>query len=80
MARDFTNADEGKHVMTADGDMVGTIETVSGGMAHIKPDASLDRSIRQQLGWSEEGADTYELRSDHVDAFSGNEVHLKSNL
>jgi len=80
MARDFTNADEGKHVMTADGDMVGTIEQVSGGMAHVSPDASLDRSIRQKLGWSEEGEATYELRSDHVDQFSGNEVHLKGDI
>lgn len=80
MARDFTNDDEGKHVMTADGDMVGTIESVTGSTAHVKPDKSLSKSIRRRLGWSEEGEDTYELRKSKVDKISGDEVHLKKSL
>jgi hypothetical protein len=80
MARDFTAGDKGKKVMTADGDMVGTIERIAGGNAHVKPDTSLSSSIRNRLGWADEDKSTYRLDKSKVDSFSGDEVHLRKNL
>lgn len=80
MARNFKSEDEGKSVMTADGDMVGTVDRVSGSTAHIKPDNDLSQSIRRRLGWSEEGEDTYELRKSNVDSITNDEIRLKKNL
>jgi hypothetical protein len=79
MARDFSAGDKGKRVMTADGDMVGTIERVSGANAHVKPDTSLSSAIRNRLGWGED-RDTYRLDKSKVDSFSGDEVHLRKNF
>jgi len=78
MPRDFMAEDRGKNVMTADGDMVGTIEDIKGSNAHVKPESSLDQSIRSKLGWTE-GEDVYELKHSAVSQIDDNEVHLKRN-
>lgn len=80
MARNFESKDEGKRVVTADGDMVGMIERASGSSAHVKPDSGLPQSIRRRLGWTEEGEDTYRLQHSKVDRITQDEVHLKKNL
>jgi len=79
MVRDFRRDDEGKMVMTAKGDMVGKIEQVESGRAHIKPHESLGRGTRRKLGWSGE-RETYELRKANVDEITGEEVHLKEDI
>ena len=76
MVREFRTSDEGKTVLTADGDEVGTIEKIEGDMAHVKPKGSLSRSIRRRLGWAED-EDMYEVEHAKVQQISGNEVHLK---
>lgn len=80
MARNFRSSDEGKEVVTADGDVVGTIESVSGSTAHVRPDEDLSRSIRRRLGWTEEGEESYRLRSSQVESFSGDQVQLMEDL
>lgn len=80
MVRNFRDEDEGKRVVTADGDEIGTIEQVSGSMAHVKPASNLSQSVRRRLGWAEEGEDTYELQTSKVDNIASNEIKLKKNL
>lgn len=77
MVREFTAGDEGKTVVTADGDEVGTIEKIDRNMAHVRPDGSLARSIRRRLGWAEEDEDVYEIEHSRVSNISGDEVRLK---
>jgi hypothetical protein len=77
---EFEANHKGRKVMTASGDMVGTITEVAGTKAHIKPDADLSSSIRTKLGWGDEDMDTYELSIDHVDEVSDEGVHLERNL
>lgn len=78
MPRNFRSSDEGKHVVTADGDMVGTIEEASGSNAHVTPDQDLSRSIRRRLGWTEEGEESYQLNKSEVESF-GDQIQLKSS-
>ena len=80
MVRNFESDDEGKRVVTADGDMIGTVERASGSSAHIKPENNLSRSVRRRLGWSEEGEDTYQLRKSKVNSITDDEIQLKENL
>lgn len=80
MVRNFRSEDEGKHVRTSDGDMVGTIDSASGSRAHVRPDEDLSRSTRRRLGWTEEGEETYEIRTSHVEQISDDEVHLKEDF
>jgi len=80
MARNFRPTDEGMKVMSADGDMIGTVENVKGDRAHVRPDGSLATSIRQKLGWEKEGEETYELHSTSVDEFTDDGIRLKRSL
>lgn len=80
MVRDFKSDDKGKEVMTADGDMVGTIDRASGSTAHVKPDRDLSQSIRRRLGWTEEDQESYRLDKSKVDSITDDEVRLKENL
>ncbi|MFC7068767.1 hypothetical protein [Halobaculum lipolyticum] len=79
MTRNFRAEDEGKRVVTADGDEIGTVEQVVGAMAHVRPSGSLSQSVRRRLGWAEE-SDTYELRTSTVDVITSDEIALKRNL
>lgn len=80
MPRDFTSDDEGKSVVSADGDTIGTIEETAGSYAHVKPEGDLSQSIRRRLGWTEEGEEMYRLDKSKVEEFSDDEVHLMRNL
>lgn len=80
MTRQFRAKDQGKHVLTADGDMVGTIDAVKSGRAHVTVDESLSQSVRQKLGWTREGETTYELDSSKVDEIGDDGIHLKRRL
>ena len=76
MDREFESDDEGKHVVTADGDEVGTVETVSGSTAHVKPEGDLSQSVRQRLGWADDDEDVYELESANVESVENDRMIL----
>ena len=80
MVRNFQSGDEGKRVVTADGDTVGTVERASGLSVYIKPENDLSQSVRRRLGWSEEGEDTYRLQKSKVDGITDDEIQLRDNL
>ena len=79
MVRNFKSEDKGKQVMTADGDLIGTVERTSGSAAHIRPDEDLSKSVRRRLGWTEEGKDTYRLQKSKVDRITDDGIHLKDD-
>lgn len=78
MARDFQRSDEGMTVRTADGDDVGTIETVEGNTARVKPETGVSESIRETLGWGSNEHDIYELPHGQVARFDNDGVHLET--
>lgn len=80
MVRDFTSKDEGKRVVSSDGDMIGTVESTSGSTAHIKTNADLPQNTRRRLGLAEEGEETYRLQKSKVDRIVDGEIRLKKNL
>jgi len=81
MVRNFEDSDEGKRVVTADGDEVGMVSRVEETQLHVKPADNLSRGVRRRLGWSEDqNEDEYVLRKSKVDSIAGDEIHLKDNL
>lgn len=80
MVRDFMSEDEGKRVVTADGDTIGMVKSTSGSTAHVTPDEDLSQSIRRRLGWTEEGEETYRLQTSNVDRIDDDEIRLKRNM
>ena len=80
MARNFTPDDEGKRVVTADGDVVGTVDTAAGSSAHVRADENISQSMRRRLGWTEEHQDTFELDQSTIDRITDDEIRLKDTL
>lgn len=78
MVRNFTDSDEGKRVVTADGDEIGMVSRAEGARLHITPSEDLSRSVRRRLGWAED-EDDYVLRKSKVASIAGDEIHLKEN-
>jgi len=80
MARDFRASDKGLKVVTDDGETIGTVEQVSDGEAHVKPDSGLPDSMRDRLGWTAEGEEMYRLDHDTVAEITDTEVRLKGDM
>lgn len=79
MQQEFSKADEGKDVVTHDGETIGRIEQVSGDVAHVTADTGIGGAIRDLLGWTDPNEETFELRASRVESI-GDEVHLKEQL
>lgn len=77
MCAQFTDDDEGKRVVNADGDEIGVIETVKGGSAHVNPDPGITDTIKSRLGWGDSDEETYELDERNVESISDDEVRIE---
>jgi sporulation protein YlmC with PRC-barrel domain len=76
MVRAFKSSDEGKRVVTSDGDNIGKVRRVNGDEAHVRPKGGLADSIRQRLGMGSD-EDMYVLNHDEVDSITDDEIKLK---
>ena len=80
MARDLTNDDRDKDVVTAGGTRVGTVSGVQDGQARVTPatdSGGLTDKIKSMLGWDDSDEDQT-LRNDDVDSVNDDEVRLRS--
>lgn len=76
MCANFTDDDEGKRVVNAEGDEIGIVEKVERGTAHVDPDPGMTDTIKSKLGWGDSDEETYELDADHVESITDDEVQL----
>lgn len=76
MTREFDSSDTGKSVVDANGDPIGTIESVEAGRATVSPDANLGRKTSERLGWNPED-ETHGLDAEQVDSIDTDEVRLR---
>ena len=80
MAHQFTNDDEGKTVVNADGDSIGRVMEIRGNSAYVEPDPGITDSVKSKLGWGDSDEDTYELRDEHVETVTDDEVRIGRSL
>ena len=76
MCATFTDGDEGKPVVNADGEQVGRIHEVRAGDAYVDPDPGVTDTIKSKLGWGDADEETYRLEEDRVESI-GDEVRLQ---
>ena len=74
MTRPVTPSDEGKRVVTPDGDVVGTVVRVDARSVLVRPREELLRGCGSWIAGPWEGFETFELDSDNVVRVSDNEV------
>lgn len=77
MCVNFTDDDEGKRVVNSNGEEIGIVQSVEGGMVHVDPDPGMADSIKSKLGWGDSDEDTYALDEDNVESISDDEVRLR---
>ena len=73
----LSDDDEGKRVVSADGDEVGMVESVEGTTAYVDPDPGITDSIKSKLGWGDADEDTYALSDDDIEAITDDEIRLR---
>lgn len=78
MARNFTDDDRNKDVVTSEGDRIGTVDRVNDDRATIDRDSNADLTdkVKDLLGWDSD--DSNEIRSDHVDSYDDDQIRLRS--
>jgi hypothetical protein len=74
-----TLEDEGKRVIDANGDRLGTVERVEDGTPLVDPDEDVSTMTAVVLGWKGD-EEPYPLGSLHIESVSEEAIHLKSNL
>ncbi|WP_226007696.1 PRC-barrel domain-containing protein [Natrinema salinisoli] len=77
MCASFTDDDEGKRVVNANGEEIGMVKNVSGGTAHIDPDPGMTDTVKSKLGWGDHDEETYPLDDDNVESITDDEIRLQ---
>ena len=70
-------SDEGKTVVNAEGETVGTIVDVDNNTAHVEPNPGLTDELAAELGWGDADEETYQLDNDSVDTVTDDEIRLE---
>lgn len=78
--RVVTDDDEGKQVVNADGERLGTVTEVQAGTAYVDVGPELTDTVRSKLGWGAAEQEDYALQQDLVDVITDDEIRLKSTL
>ncbi|RQG99728.1 PRC-barrel domain containing protein [Natrarchaeobius oligotrophus] len=76
MCAQFTEDDEGKRIVNADGDEVGIVQSVEGGTVHVDPDPGMTDTIKSRLGWGDADEETYRLDEENVESITDDEIQL----
>lgn len=73
---EITTDDEGKRVVSADGEKIGMVTEVRGGMAYVDPDPGMFESVKAKMDWGDAGEDSYPLDGDKIAEVTDDEVRL----
>lgn len=73
---EFTEDDQGKTVVTADGDEIGSVSGVEGRRAYVDPDPGITDRIKSALGWQDVDEEDYALEESQVDTVTDDEIRL----
>ena len=76
MCAHYTDDEEGKRVVTSDGDEIGMVSAVRDGRPHVDPDPGMTDSIKASLGWGDADEETYALDDDRVESVTDDEIRL----
>ncbi|RQH01903.1 PRC-barrel domain containing protein [Natrarchaeobius oligotrophus] len=77
MCAKFTGDDDGKRAVDADGEQIGIVETVEGGVPHADPDPGMTDTIKSKLRWGGSNGETYRLDEQNVESITDDEVRIE---
>lgn len=79
MTASVTAEEEGKPVIDANGERIGTVRRVDDGTALVEPGAEINPTVTRALGWFDE-PDVVPLREQSINTITDSVIHLRSNL
>lgn len=79
MTATVTVDDEGKRVIDANGDRIGTVERVRDGTALVVPRGEVNPTVTRALGWSDD-PEVVPLRPQAIASISESAIRLRANL
>ncbi|PSQ01618.1 hypothetical protein BRC94_03370 [Halobacteriales archaeon QS_5_70_17] len=80
MTAQFTDEEEGKRVVDADGEDIGRVVDVRAGTAYVDPDPGLTDTVRSKLGWGDADEETYALDDSSVESVSDEEIRISRDV
>lgn len=79
MTTDPSVAEEGKDVIDANGDLLGTVKKVERGVTYVDPVEDIDETAARALAWTHD-SDVYSLGTHQIDTITDSTIILCSNL
>lgn len=79
MTANVTTEDEGKPVIDANGERIGTVRAVDDETVLVDPVSGVDPTVTRALGWMED-AGVLPLREQSIDTITESRIRLRSNL
>ena len=76
MPRNLTDDDEGKEVVTSEGEKIGIVKSVDHGTAHVDPDPGMTDELKAKMGWGDRDKNTYQLDSDSIETVTDDDVRI----
>ena len=77
MDETLTEADEGKRVIGPEGEVLGTVDKVDQGVAHVEADAGDYETVKRYLNWEDSENDDYTFQETAVESVSDDEIVLR---
>ncbi|WP_135827035.1 PRC-barrel domain containing protein [Halorussus ruber] len=77
MTDPLTESDEGKRVVSADGELLGEVAKVDQGVAHLEPEEDYD-AIKSYLDWESDEDEGYTFQETAVEEVTDEKVVLKA--
>jgi len=77
MSAHFTDDDEGKRVVNANGEEIGVVQNVSSGTVHVDLSPGITDTIKSKLGWGDQDEESYPLDEDKVETITDDEVRVQ---
>lgn len=77
MEQTLTEDDEGKRVVGPEGEVLGIVDKVDHGVAHVEPDAGDYESVKRYLNWEDSETDDYTFQETAIESVTDEEVVLQ---
>jgi hypothetical protein len=79
MASEITEEEEGKSVLSSDGEQVGVVIDVQHGTARVKPDPGLTDELKAKVGFGDTDEESYPLQEERIETVTDDEIRLRED-
>ncbi|MFC4450371.1 PRC-barrel domain containing protein [Halorussus aquaticus] len=73
----LTEDDEGKRVVGSEGEVLGTVDKIDAGVAHVEPDAGDYDTVRRYLDVEDPDAEVYTFQETAVEEVTAEKIVLR---